>query len=248
MVRVCLRLRQLQQQHHLQRQRERPLKSFEWPTYSPTSPCEGPNPENCGCQQVNQEDYRGTISKTISGRTCQNWADDTPHYSLYNPEWHPEDGLDANYCRNPNRWGYDRAWCYTTDPDVEWEYCDVPFCPLYPTISPAPFSPSTWPSVSPTYTGGCMNLSIAVLFPAKTFIGLRLNLRVNTTTSDGNEIMWEIPYGINSYYDYGIDTKSSSIVVEQAEPIRSFLGSCHPVNRFCRQGPFLHKLGPRSWS
>src|SRR5210317_1761777 len=87
---------------------------------------------------------------------------------------------------------------YTTDPDVEWEYCDVPFCPLEPTISPAPtltklpsesptlsvspstlpsssglpslsVSPSTLPSVSPTYTGGCMNLSIAVLFPAQDF-------------------------------------------------------------------------------
>ena len=23
----------------------------------------------------------------------------------------------------------DRAWCYTTDPDSRWEYCNVPHCP-----------------------------------------------------------------------------------------------------------------------
>ena len=32
----------------------------------------------------------------------------------------------ANYCRNPDDDGY--LWCYTTDPDTRWEYCDVPCC------------------------------------------------------------------------------------------------------------------------
>ncbi|KAL7456163.1 hypothetical protein ACHAWC_007673 [Mediolabrus comicus] len=265
------------QHQHLQRQRERPLKSFvsptpsptfwitmtetEWPTSSPTSPCEGPDPQSCGCPQVNQEDYRGTISKTSSGRTCQNWADQTPHWHSLDPANFPESGLDANYCRNPWPRGYVRAWCYTMDPDVRWEYCDVPFC-LSPTISPAPTltklpsesptmsvppsslpsssgsptmsaSPSTLPSVSPTYTGGCMNLSIAVLFPAKTFTELSFNLRVNTTTSDGTEIMWEIPYYvIYSYYDV-IDTKSNSIAVEHANGTNSLDEEiCLPAGRY----------------
>ncbi len=264
-------IRRTQHQQHLHRQREHPLKK----SLFDGAPCEGPDPENCGCPQVNQADYRGTISKTISGRTCQNWADDTPHFTYYQPSYLPEDGLDANYCRNPNTWGYDRAWCYTTDPDVEWEYCDVPFCPLEPTISPAPTltklpsesptlsvspstlpsssgsptlsvspstlpsllpsesptmsaSPSTVPSISPTYTGGCMNLSIAVLFPAKTFTELGLNWRVNTTTSDGNEVTWEIPYVLGSS-----DKEVNSIVVEHANGTNSLDEEiCLPAGRY----------------
>jgi hypothetical protein len=246
-------IRRTQQQQH--RQRERPLKLFEWPTISPTSPCEGADPENCGCENQKQKDYRGTISKTISGRTCQNWADRTPHAHGYDPSDYPEDGLDANYCRNPYGWN-DRAWCYTTDPDARWEYCDVPFCPLEPTISPAPTltklpsesptmsaSPSTLPSFSPTYTGGCMNLSIAVLFPAKTFSSLRFMWRVNTATSDGNEVTWEIPYDLK-YFDtssslapnwlgYGIDAKSNSIAVEHANGTNSLDEEiCLPAGRY----------------
>lgn len=35
-------------------------------------------------------------------------------------------GLDDNYCRNPN--GRHRPWCYTTDPNTPWEYCDIKVC------------------------------------------------------------------------------------------------------------------------
>ena len=37
----------------------------------------------------------------------------------------------TNYCRNPSIPGYCRAsfpWCYTTDPNMEWEYCEIPTC------------------------------------------------------------------------------------------------------------------------
>jgi len=33
---------------------------------------------------------------------------------------------DHNYCRNPD--DGEKAWCYTTDPQAEWEYCNVPTC------------------------------------------------------------------------------------------------------------------------
>ena len=62
----------------------------------------------------------------MSGKICQPWDSDTPHFhpltSLYRPylEGH-------NYCRNPEGRG-SRPWCYTMDPNVRWEYCDVPIC------------------------------------------------------------------------------------------------------------------------
>ena len=36
--------------------------------------------------------------------------------------------LSRNFvlCRNPD--GDSGPWCYTTDPDKRWEYCDVPVC------------------------------------------------------------------------------------------------------------------------
>ena len=32
----------------------------------------------------------------------------------------------SNFCRNPDN-GQD-VWCYTTDPNTRWEYCDVNLC------------------------------------------------------------------------------------------------------------------------
>ncbi len=32
----------------------------------------------------------------------------------------------ANYCRNPDNGA--TPWCYTTDPDVRFELCDIPMC------------------------------------------------------------------------------------------------------------------------
>lgn len=35
-------------------------------------------------------DYRGTLATTVTGRTCQNWNDKSPHYHGY-------DGLPGKY-------------------------------------------------------------------------------------------------------------------------------------------------------
>ena len=32
-----------------------------------------------------------------------------------------------SYCRNPAG-ARSKLWCYTMDPDVEWEYCDISVC------------------------------------------------------------------------------------------------------------------------
>ena len=41
---------------------------------------------------------------------------------------------DHNYCRNPD--GEPAVWCYTTDPQKRWEYCDVPKCDYYARSRP----------------------------------------------------------------------------------------------------------------
>jgi hypothetical protein len=70
-----------------------------------------------------------------------------------------------------------------------------------------------------------MNLSVAVLFPAKTFTYLSLDWRVNTTTSDGTEIKWE--------YYLGSSDKVNSIVVEHANGTNSLDEEiCLPAGRY----------------
>jgi len=72
-------------------------------------------------------DYVGDVSVTASGRKCQNWLDQTPHK-------HDFAHLgNHNSCRNLD-FGNDEAplgaWCYTTDPNIRWEFCSqIPECP-----------------------------------------------------------------------------------------------------------------------
>ena len=104
-------------------------------TPSPTiSPNEEPmmemvcvsNPAECGCDDINQEDYRGTISTTEDGIECQAWNAMTPHQHEDTPSAYPYHDLTENYCRSPTG---GIPWCYTTDPNVEWGYCRIPSCP-----------------------------------------------------------------------------------------------------------------------
>ncbi|XP_019635211.1 PREDICTED: plasminogen-like [Branchiostoma belcheri] len=80
----------------------------------------------CGCQKGNGESYRGAVSVTTTGKTCQRWDSQTPHVHTATPANHPSAGLEQNYCRNPD--GYIGVWCYTTDPGTLWEACAVPVC------------------------------------------------------------------------------------------------------------------------
>ena len=76
------------------------------------------------------ENYRGNVSQTISGRTCQFWSQQTPHqHGLDTEEKREKYGVgDHNFCRNPVPDEGSRPWCFTTDKSFHWEYCDVPAC------------------------------------------------------------------------------------------------------------------------
>ena len=75
------------------------------------------------CQEGNPlgANYSGKMNVTASGRTCQVWAASQPH-----EHDHTEVG-EHNHCRNPDG-DSSGVWCYTTDPDKDWEYCSVPRC------------------------------------------------------------------------------------------------------------------------
>ncbi|CAK9017507.1 unnamed protein product [Durusdinium trenchii] len=72
----------------------------------------------------NGEDYRGCQASTRSGTACQRWDSNSPHLvGLYTSSNYPSSDLTENYCRNPGGSG-DTIWCFTSDPDVRWDYCD----------------------------------------------------------------------------------------------------------------------------
>ncbi len=73
----------------------------------------------------NGTDYRGAVSTTKSGRTCQAWAAQSPQQHTMTHRNFPDDGLGGhNHCRNPGRM-QPAPWCYTTDPALRYEACDV---------------------------------------------------------------------------------------------------------------------------
>ena len=96
--------------------------------------CFGPEQPVKSCADEDDEsDYRGTISETKTGATCQKWTDQSPHSHGNTPYTRPDKGLgDHNYCRNPD--GEPRAWCYNAKGQSgaggtdRWDFCDVPKC------------------------------------------------------------------------------------------------------------------------
>ncbi|EHB14811.1 Hepatocyte growth factor-like protein [Heterocephalus glaber] len=80
------------------------------------------------CIRCNGEDYRGSVDHTESGLECQRWDLQHPHVHPFEPAKFLDKDLDDNYCRNPD--GSERPWCYTTDPQLEREFCDLPSCGL----------------------------------------------------------------------------------------------------------------------
>ena len=77
----------------------------------------------------------GTKAVTENGRTCQAWTSQSPHTHNLDQDYMFPDGTTAaaeNYCRNPDNSNGDGLWCYTTDPAVDWEDCNVIICGQLP--------------------------------------------------------------------------------------------------------------------
>merc|ERR1719230_1983667 len=68
------------------------------------------------------------MTKTTSGRECQNWLKDKPHFISIGASASKGIG-NHNYCRNPDG-SEEKPWCYTMDPspDHKKETCAIPVC------------------------------------------------------------------------------------------------------------------------
>ena len=80
-----------------------------------------------GCQIAGPDgklgvSYTGRAHTTQGGIECQMWTSNSPH-----PHGLSRFG-DHNYCRNTAGGSDPRVWCYTTDPNTRWDFCDVPKC------------------------------------------------------------------------------------------------------------------------
>ena len=75
------------------------------------------------------KEYDGTLSRTNSGKTCQAWTAKTPHNHNRDMMAFPDGSAAAaeNYCRNPDD-EPNGPWCYTTDPNTRWQYCNISMC------------------------------------------------------------------------------------------------------------------------
>lgn len=79
-------------------------------------------------------EFRGQLSVTKSGKTCQSWSAQTPNAHNFTQNSMFADGTVAaasNNCRNPDPNNKDGPWCYVNDPAAinKTEQCDVPLCP-----------------------------------------------------------------------------------------------------------------------
>ncbi|XP_027205608.2 tyrosine-protein kinase transmembrane receptor Ror2-like [Dermatophagoides pteronyssinus] len=71
--------------------------------------------------------YQGTINITKHGLPCQRWDSQTPHAHNRPPFVFEEIWNSENYCRNAG--GEEPLpWCYTADPYVRWQHCDITPC------------------------------------------------------------------------------------------------------------------------
>eukprot|EP00090_Calanus_glacialis_P001913 TRINITY_DN11429_c0_g1_i1.p1 TRINITY_DN11429_c0_g1~~TRINITY_DN11429_c0_g1_i1.p1 ORF type:complete len:925 (-),score=149.21 TRINITY_DN11429_c0_g1_i1:197-2971(-) len=79
------------------------------------------------CVRENGRYYQGTMNVTKGGLNCQPWYTSHPHQHTSPPQVFPEMKNASNYCRNGG--GIEHSpWCYTMDPLVRWQHCEIEKC------------------------------------------------------------------------------------------------------------------------
>ena len=86
------------------------------------------------CSGTRCDLYRGKQNVTITGKTCQAWAVQSPQKHVVDPSKYSGLGIDGegnNFCRNTDTSTYPELsgntqtiWCYTTDPSMRWDKCE----------------------------------------------------------------------------------------------------------------------------
>lgn len=71
--------------------------------------------------------YQGTVNVTKNGIACQKWTEQSPHAHNRPPFVFPEIFNSENYCRNAGD-EEPMPWCYTVDPLIRWQHCDIATC------------------------------------------------------------------------------------------------------------------------
>ncbi|KAL4222709.1 hypothetical protein ACF0H5_018750 [Mactra antiquata] len=76
------------------------------------------------------EKYIGHRLCTGSGRLCQRWDSQVPHrHRFQHSHMFPDQtvALAEAFCRDPDG-SKGAPWCFTSDPEKKWEFCDVTSC------------------------------------------------------------------------------------------------------------------------
>ncbi|XP_078488867.1 plasminogen-like isoform X3 [Ciona intestinalis] len=103
-----------------------------------------------GCYDIEDPgSYLGSGSTTLTGYQCQYWDANTPNAHIYHSYRHPDFAElgHHNFCRSPS--GDFKPWCFSTNPDFRWEYCDLEVCPSLSTTT----IPPTTTTISTTTIG-----------------------------------------------------------------------------------------------
>ncbi|XP_076346339.1 tyrosine-protein kinase transmembrane receptor Ror2-like isoform X2 [Tachypleus tridentatus] len=126
--------------------------------------------------------YQGTVNVTKSGIPCQSWDSQEPHQHHRPPMVFPEVLNSENFCRNAG--GEEPTpWCYTSDPMVRWQHCDIPLC-TNSTMESSPeadpqdnFEVPKHPVFSPTFilviTAVCLTALVLVIMLILAFRRIR---------------------------------------------------------------------------
>merc|ERR1711924_587072 len=89
------------------------------------------NVADCYAEKDMGKSYRGLMTFTMSGRTCQKWTSANPWKDALDMAPTLDNGIgNHNYCRNPDE-SMEKPWCYTMDPNSahKKEACNIPACP-----------------------------------------------------------------------------------------------------------------------